>query len=70
MKTRKRDLPLSTRYHLPDLGEALNCLPGRYPIVVGGLNTNMGWMKNPQNQQVTNFLDFFGLVDFLGHFRK
>ena len=61
---------MSTLYHHPDLCEALNRLLVRDPIVVGYLNTGVGWMKNPQNQQVTNFLDFFGLVDFLGHFRK
>ena len=60
MNARKRDLPLSTLYHLPGLDEALSRLLGRDTIVVGYLNTDLVWMNNPQNQQVTDFLDFWG----------
>ena len=53
-------LSQSTLDHLYD--------PGRYPIVLGDLNMDIGRLRNPQDQQVADFLVSFGLVNLLGHF--
>ena len=45
-------------------------LTGRYLIVMGYLNTDIGWTQNPWNQQVADFLDLVGLIDLLAHFRQ
>ena len=49
-------LPLSTLDHLPYIKEVLNFFLGRYPIVIGHLNANIGHIQIPCNQQVTYFL--------------
>ena len=43
-------LPPSTLDHLPDLEEALNCFPVRYPVVLGYLNADIGRLRNPRDQ--------------------
>ena len=60
----------STLDHLPYLEESLNCFLVRDPVVLGDLNTNIGHLRNPRDQQVSVFLAYFGLVDLLGHFRQ
>ena len=60
----------STLDHLPYLEESLNCFLVRDPVVLGDLNTNIGQLRNPRDQQVSVFLASFGLVDLLGHFRQ
>ena len=56
-------LPPTNIYHILHLDKALNTFLGRYPIVVGYLNAYIGRIMNPWNQQVADFLNFFGLVD-------
>ena len=60
----------STLDHIPDLEEALNRFWGRDPIVMEYLNTYIGGLKNPWDQQVTDFLVSFGLGDLLDHFQQ
>ena len=62
-------LSASTLDHLLVLEESLNCLPVRYSIIAGDLNTDYGWLQNIINQQVKEFLASFGLVDLLSNFR-
>ena len=50
----------STLDHLLDLEEALNRFPGREPVVLGDLNTNIGRLTNPPDQQVADF--FLGIL--------
>ena len=54
--------------HLPEVAEALNLFLGIYPSVLGYLNMEIGRLSNPRDQQVTNFLASFELVDLLSHF--
>ena len=63
-------LYLSTLDHIPDLEDALNCLSGRYHVVLGGLNVDIGRLRNPRDQQVADFLSYFDLVGLLKHFRQ
>ena len=63
-------LPPSTLDHLPDLNEALNRFPGRDPVILGYLNTDISLLRNPWDQQVAGFLASFGLVDLLGNFQQ
>ena len=63
-------LPLSTLDHLPDLGKDLNRFPGRDPVVLGSMNSEIVHLRNPRYQQVSDFLASFGLVDLLGHFQQ
>ena len=37
---------------------------------MGELNTDVVQMQNPRNQQMADFLDLFGLVDFFDHSRQ
>ena len=39
-----------TMNHLTDLEEELNRFPGSYPIVMGDLNADASWLKNPRNK--------------------
>ena len=57
-------LPPTTLYHLSDLEEVLNRLPGRDPIILGDLNAYIGLLRNPRDEQVSDLLASFGLVDF------
>ena len=61
-------LPPSYLDHLPDLEEALNRFPSKYPVVLGDQNKYIGRIRNPRDQQVADFLVSFGLVDLLAHF--
>ena len=63
-------LPTSTLEHLLDLKEALNGFPGKYLIVIGDLNTNIGNLQKPRRQQVADFLAYFGLVNLISHLRQ
>ena len=63
-------LPPSTSDHIIDLEEALNRLLGRDPVVLGGLNADIGHLSNPRNQQFSDFLASFGSVELLRHFRQ
>ena len=63
-------LPPSTPEHLPDPEEALNLFPGRDPVVLVDLNTDIGRLRNPWYQQVAEFLASFVLVDLLDHFQQ
>ena len=60
----------TTLYHLPGLKEALDSFPRRYPIIMGGLNADVGRMGKPQSQNLAYFLEYSGLVYLLGHFRQ
>ena len=60
--------PPSTLEHLPDLGEAPICFPCRDPVVLGGINADIGCLSNPWYQQVAGLLASFELVDLLVHF--
>ena len=62
--------PQSTIDHLTDLEKALNLFLGRNPILMGDLNEDIGYLQNPWNQLVEDFLASFGLVDLLDHFRQ
>ena len=66
----KAYLPPSTIDHLPYLEKALNRVLGRDHIVMGDLNADIRCLQNPQNQQVADSLESFGLVRLLGHFIK
>ena len=57
--------PLTTLNHLPDLDEAVNIFPGRYPTIMGDLNADASQMKSSLNHQVADFLDSFEMVDLL-----
>ena len=59
-----------TMDHLKNLEDALNHFPGRYLIVMGNLNADASQLQNTRNQQVTDFLASFGLVDLLGYFMQ
>ena len=59
-----------TMDHLKNLEDALNHFPGRYLIVMGNLNADASQLQNTRNQQATNFLASFGLVDLLGYFMQ
>ena len=61
-------LPPSTLYHLPHLEETLNPFLDRDPIILGGLNADIIRLRNPREQQVADFLAYFGLVCLLAHF--
>ena len=61
-------LPPSTLYHLLDLEENFYLFIGRYPIVLGNLNAEIGRLRNPHNQHVSDFMASFVLVDLMGHF--
>ena len=61
--------PSSLNY-LPYLEEAINIFLGRYPIIVGYLNADIGRLQNPRRQQVEDFLDSFSLANLLSHFRQ
>ena len=50
--------------------EVKNRFPGRYPVILGDLNTDIGRLRNPREQQVSYFLASFGLVDLLGNFQQ
>ena len=63
-------LPPSILDHPPDLEEAPKNFLGRYPIVLGDLNTDIDRLRNSHDQQVSDFLASFGLVDFLAYFRQ
>ena len=54
--------------HIPDIEEALNCFPGRGHVVLEVLNAEIGRLRNPCDQQVTNFLASLSLVDLLVQF--
>ena len=56
--------------HTPDIEEALKHFLGRDPIFIGYLNPDVVRTKNPRNQQVDEFLDSFGLLYLLSHFKK
>ena len=58
----------STLDHLPDLEDVLNHLLGREPVILGDLNGDIGLLRKPRDQQVSDFLASFGLVDLLCHF--
>ena len=58
-------LPLTTLEHLTYPEEALNRFPRRYPIIMRDLNADVRQMGNPQNNQVEDFLESFGLVYLL-----
>ena len=61
-------LPQSTLDPLPNLEDVLNRLTGRYPVVLGDLNTDIACLRNPWDKQAPEFLASFGLVDILAHF--
>ena len=63
-------LPPTTLDHLPNLEEMISCFSGREPIILVKLNTYVGLLGNPQDQQVEDFLVSFGLVELRGHFRR
>ena len=63
-------LPLANTDRLPDLEETLNGFLGRDTIVMWDLNTDVGQMENPRNQQKDDFLESFWMVDLLGHLSK
>ena len=55
-------LPPPTLDHLSELEEALNLFQGRDPVLLGDLNVDIGRLRNPRDQNVTDFLASFGLV--------
>ena len=61
-------LPMTTLCHLPNLGEALNFFPGRYPIVLRDLNADVFWMGNSQDKQAAKFMVYLGPVELFDHF--
>ena len=62
--------PPSNIDHLPDLEEALNRFLGRNYILMGDLNAGTSRLQNPWSQEVSDFLDSFGLANLLVHFRQ
>ena len=63
-------LPQSTLDHLPDLEEALNRFLGKGPVFLGDINTDIGCLMNPWDQQVKDYLASFGMVDLLDNFQQ
>ena len=63
-------LTQSTLDHLPDLEEELNRFPGKEPVLLGDLNTDIGRLRNPWGQQVKDYLASLGMVDLLDNFRQ
>ena len=60
--------PRATLDKLPDLEEALEGIWDQYPIVLGGLNEDIGQSQSPCSQYVADILMEFGLVELLCHF--
>ena len=61
-------LPTSTLDYLPDLEEFSDRFFGRDPVVLGDLNADIDHLRNPRNQHVAYFLEYFGLVELLDNF--
>lgn len=63
-------LPPLTLDHLGDLEEAFNRFLGKDVVPLGDLNANIHDLSKPRNQEASNFLAPFGLLDLLLHFRS
>ena len=63
-------LPLSNIDHLLNLEEAVNRFQWRDSISIWDLNADIGRLQNPRIQQVADFLEYFGIVDILSHYRN
>ena len=57
-----------TLCHLPYLEELLNCFMGRHFVVLGDPNADISRFINPRDQQVTDLLASFSMVDLLDRF--
>ena len=64
----KAYLPPSTLDLLPYLEEVLNKFLGRDSVILGDLNVEIGCLRNPQDQQATDFFASFGVEDLLDNF--
>ena len=61
-------LQLSNLDRLPDLEEALDRFLGMDPGGLGYLNSYINRLSNPQEKQVTDLLEPFGILELLGSF--